>query len=351
MKRYFKKPFFIISAIIITMISLPAIYLLLTRPELIDNGIVKLSATFHDHKATVWSAKFSPDGSLLASGSVDSTVIIRKTGSGEILKVLRQPEGVTGIDFTRSGDLLATSSYDGLVRLWNIKDGSLKKVFHGHNGTVWTVACSPDGRRIAAAGEDKLIMVWDINSGNIVHTLKGHSLNVWTIKFDPAGKTLASGSFDNDIRTWDMETGNLIKVIAGHTQAVVDIAFSHNGRLLASASDDKTLKIWNIGEGSLLKEFEVPEHVQAVAFSPDDKRLMTGGKDKAMFGELIQNFAGESEQFKGVSGRLWDIEAGKIIQTFNTHKNDVNDISYSNDGLWIVTASEDKTIDLWRVIK
>ena len=51
---------------------------------------------------------------------------------------------------------------------------------------------------------------------------------------------------------------------------------------------------------------------------------------------------------KGVSMRLWEVESGKLLQTFSAHANDVNDVGFSQDGKWIASGSSDKTIGLWR---
>ena len=104
------------------------------------------------------------------------------------------------------------------------------------------------------------------------------------------------------------------------------------------------------GKGKLIRVLEgSKEHVQALAFSPDGNRLMSGGRDKPTFGEFLQNFFGDSKFNKGVSARLWDVETGKILQTFSEHTNDANDVAWSSDGKWIATGSADMTAHLWKV--
>jgi WD40 repeat protein len=134
-------------------------------------------------------------------------------------------------------------------------------------------------------------------------------------------------------------------------EMIFDKHRDHDGKLLASTSDDKTIKIWNVAEQELIRTMKVPEPVQAVAFSPDDKRLMTGGRDKPMIGEFLQEIFGDSKFNPGVSARLWDVGTGKLLQTFTKHANDVMDVAYSYDGKWIATASADKTVDIWELKK
>ena len=160
---------------------------------------------------------------------------------------------------------------------------------------------------------------------------------------------MVSGSFDFTVKTWDVASGKLIRDNTQHTETVVDVAFSPDGKLLTTTSDDKTIKIWNASTGALVRTMTVPEHVQAAAFSPDGKRLMTGGRDKPTMGELVQNFVGDSKLNKGVSARLWDVATGKLLQTFQDHENDVQDVAYSHNGKYVATASADGTVMIWEV--
>jgi WD40 repeat protein len=321
------------------------------KPLTVESGIAKHYFTFTGHSGTVWDAAFSPDGEMLASGSVDGTVKIWQKKDGQIARTLQHPMGVTALAYSPDGNYLATGSYDSYVRLWRVADGALLKTFSGHSETVWAVAFSPDGKTIASGGEDTSIKLWDVAQGSLLRTLEGHALNVWAVAFSPDGSRLASGSFDKTIKLWKVNDGQLISTIAAHSEAVLSVAFSKDGQYLVSGGDDRAVKLWNAKDGSLIRSFQGDsEHIYSVAISPDGKRILSGGRDRNSFGELLQNIFGVSETNKWVTVRLWNVADGRLIQTFDQHSNDVYAVAFSPDGAWFASASEDKTVSLWHLL-
>jgi WD40 repeat protein len=335
------------SILLLFLIALLAYYQFFYKAKEINSNIFKVDKIIAAHHGEVWVARFSPAGNLIASGSVDSTVKIYDY-HGNIIHNLQHPAGVTSLNFNHDGSHIITGSYDAVVRLWDVTNGTLIKTFKGHTGTVWSVAFSPDGKTIASCSEDKTIKLWDAETGTCIKIMKGHALNIWSIKFTPDGSKIISGSFDKTIKIWNAVTGELIRTISGHTEAIVDVAVSADGQTIASASDDKTIKLWRVSDGKLLHTLQGgDEHVQGLAFSSDGKRLISSGRDKPVIGEFLQNFFDDSKYNKGVSMRLWDLENLTVIQTFEQHANDVNDVAFSLDDKWIVSASSDKTVCLW----
>jgi len=341
---------FILTPILV-IIGILAYYQLLYKSPRVDMGIAKLKITFSAHHNIVTSVRFGPGDSTLVTSSIDSTIKVWNKLSGIILREIKQPVGIAYMDISRDGKYAATGSYDSKVRIWNLTDGALVKEFTGHTGTVWCVAFSEDGNKIASSGDDAIVKIWDVQTGKLLRNLIGHTRIVWSVKFSRDGSKIASSRFDYTFKLWNVADGSLLWDNKEHTETVVDLDFSHNGNMLATTSDDKKIRIWDFEQHKLLQSMKVAEHVQAVAFSPDDKRLMTGGRDKPMIGEFLQNIFGNSEFNRGVSGRLWDVQSGKLLQTFTHHTNDVMDLAYSDDGKWIATASADNTVDVWEIEK
>jgi WD40 repeat protein len=343
------KSLFILIPLLIVIIFVCYYHLYWKSPQ-VNSGTAKLEKVLTGHKGVIWKVEFSPDASLLVSGSVDSTVKVWKIENEQAHLNLKNPSGVTNLDISNNGKYVAVTGYDGKIRIWEMSNGTLVKTLAGHNGTSWSIAFSPDDKWIVSGGEDNMVRLWDVQTGELLRTMKGHTLNIWSVKFSPDSKKIISTGFDKTIKIWNSETGELIWDHKAHSEAIVELAIAPDGKSFASCSDDLTIKFWDINTGKLLSTLEgSKEHVQGLAFSPDGKRLMSSGRDKSMFGELLQNFIGDSKFNKGVSARMWDLGTGKIIQTFSAHSNDANDVAWSSDGKWIATGSADKTIHLWRV--
>jgi WD40 repeat protein len=114
----------------------------------------------------------------------------------------------------------------------------------GHEGSVLSVAWSPDGQQLASGASGGAIIVWDANSGEQIAILRGHTANVWDLAWSPNGGQLASASNDETARLWDVTTGEPIAILTGHAGAVRAVTWSPDGRRLASAGMlDHTIRI------------------------------------------------------------------------------------------------------------
>ena len=101
--------------------------------------------------------------------------------------------------------------------------------------------------------KDKTLRIWNAETGKAIRTLSGHTDAVYSVAFSPDSKRIVSGSSDKTLRLWDAETGTAIgKPLKGHTGEVWSVAFSPDGKRIVSGSADKTLRIWHISWEYLL---------------------------------------------------------------------------------------------------
>ncbi len=107
---------------------------------------------------------------------------------------------------------------------------------------------SPDGAQLASASFDGTIKLWDMESFGCLQTFSGHTdrNQVLRVAWSPDGRTLASSGFDKTIWLWDVTEGRSQAALHGHIAVIYAIAFTSDSRTLLSGSDDGTIRVWNV---------------------------------------------------------------------------------------------------------
>ncbi len=291
--------------------------------------------TLEGHFDPVYSVCYSPDGSMIASGSSDGTIKIwnMETGS-EIRTIEAHYYDVNSLCYSTDGSRLASGSGDGRIKIWDPYTGTMIKMFPLQSGGVKAICYSPDGKQIASGNDDNEIKILDSETGDEIRVIEGENYNygIFSICYSPDGKRISSGGEDKKVRIWDVNTSEEINTFHGHSGFVKSVSYNPDGSRIASSSNDRTINIYDANTGVILKTLSGhSSYVQSVSYSPDGSRIASGGYD-----DLI---------------RLWESNSGEEIKTLSGHSDYIRCLCYSPDGRSIASGSGDGTIKIWDVSK
>jgi WD40 repeat protein len=189
------------------------------------------------------------------------------------------------VTFGPDGKLLATCSYDRLIKLWDVESGKEIRTLKDHSDAIYGVSFSPDGKLLASAAADRAVKVWDVASGRRLYTLSDNTDWVYAVAWSPDGKHLAAAGIDRSIRIWqvDAEGGKLVQSAFAHEAPVLRLVYATDGKTLYSLSEDRSIKAWDTAKLTEKKVYEKqPEAVLALAVSPDHKQIAVGRYDGAL---------------------------------------------------------------------
>ncbi|KAL5980870.1 hypothetical protein ACLOJK_028790 [Asimina triloba] len=254
----------------------------------------RLAQTLNGHTRAVSCVKFSNDGSLLASSSLDKTLIVWSSRT--------------------------------LERLWQLR---------GHSEGISDLAWSSDSHYICSASDDRTLRIWDAVSGDCVKILRGHTSFVFCVNFNCQSNLIVSGSFDETLRLWDLKNGGrCLRVITGHTEPVTSVHFNRDDSIIVSGSHDGTCRIWDSATGTCLKKIgddrDKTVAISFAKFSPNGKFILLATLDNSL--------------------KLWNYQQGKANKAYTGHVNKVYCITSTfsvTNGKYIVSGSEDNCVYLW----
>ena len=328
---------------------------------------------------------FSPQGTLLASCSTDSSTIVWDVASRSQLATFLQPSGsgVRVCQFCPESPFLATAGDDDQVCIWDLAQKQLVRNIESHDATIFALAFSPEGSvlvstdtegrmkvwaalahhhsplasqevahdlgvtssafspsftssalqtklHLATTGQDGLLMLWNIQTGSstsvaLAHRVFAHEGCAMCVNWSFSGEMLATAGGDKMVRVWQLDqvAGFTCQaLLSGHTRFVTSCCFSNNADFVISGSNDRTVRVWRLKDGP---GGENPD--------PEDAGPAYDGQSR------------QENRFQASLTRQQE-KVGKPVR-LDGHTSDVNSCAFN--GLLLATGSADKTVRVWEL--
>jgi WD40 repeat protein len=271
---------------------------------------------------------FAPDNHVLAVPRTGGISLVDLDTSKEIEQITELGDEVEVVTYSPSGTQLVGGSRTGKIRIWSCVERRLLRELDGHKEQIGLLRFRTDGTQLLSLDITGKVIWWDALTWQAVKSFVVELPAKWNIdqRWLPVdvssdGRLLVCGTAMGAMHWLDGETGELLATSTGGDQGTTQVAFSGDGLRLASTSVFGTVTLWNPSTFGSVNSFRA--HLlgaQGVAFSPDGRRLATGG--------------GTSRD----AVKLWDLSTLRELITLPGQRAVHKYVAFSNDGRWLVAC-------------
>lgn len=244
----------------------------------------------------------------------------------------RHESDVFAVAFSPNGKLVASSSDDRMVRVWDVETGEQNAQYELDNDAGVSLAFSPDGKYLALGTQAGASMALSLGTKDLPLVWEGTSSDgtILSVAYSPDGTRIITGGYNVPVTIWNSADGKVVRHLERPREDVLSVAFSPDGNRIIAGGEDGTIRIWDSGSGVLTSRIEVNKSISALAFSPDSLRACVGTRD----GKLHE----------------WDLLSENKRRTWNTGSSRIVAVVYSTDGSKLVSSGgPDEGAVVWDV--
>lgn len=286
------------------------------------------------------------DPELLLSASRDKTIIVwqltREEGNyGFAVKSLvGHSNFVEDVAISSDGQFCLSASWDGTLRLWDIKTGETERRFVGHTKEVLSVAFSSDNRQIVSGSRDRSIKLWNtIGECKFTVVQGGHTDWVSCVRFSPVttAPLIVSCGWDKMVKVWNLNNCSLKQTLSGHDGYLNTVTVSPDGSLCASGGKDQMAMLWDLYENKHLYSLKADGIIHALVFSPNRYWLCAGTSASIV---------------------IWDLESKQVVEEIHQTPPSgkraqlpyCSSLCWSADGSTLFAGFTDNLIRVYQVV-
>ncbi|KAL1970448.1 hypothetical protein VTN77DRAFT_4092 [Rasamsonia byssochlamydoides] len=306
-----------------------------------------LAVDIPGHRTDVRSLALSSDDRMLASASHGS-LKIWNVRTQNCLRTLECGYALCS-SFLPGDKIVVVGNKNGELEVFDIASSTLLDTIKAHDGPVWSLHVHPDGKSMVTGSADKTAKFWNFQVVQeeipgtkrttprlkLVHTrtLKVAD-DILSLRFSPDARLLAVALLDNTVKVFFTDTLKLFLNLYGHKLPVLNMDISYDSKLIVTCSADKNVRLWGLDFGDCHKSFFAhQDSIMAVAFVPTNSEgnghhFFSASKDRVI--------------------KYWDGDKFEQIQKLEGHHGEIWALAMSHSGEFLVSASHDKSIRIWR---
>lgn len=293
------------------------------------------------HRTDIRAMDISDNNKLLATAS-NGLLKIWNTMTNNCIRTFESGYALA-TKFLPGGSLIVVGTRAGEIELYDLATSTLLETVQAHDGAIWSLDITPNGKSLVTASADKTVKFWDFKieqelvagtertaaKMKIFHdkTLELTD-DILALKISPDTKYLAISLLDNTVKVFFFDSLKFYLSLYGHKLPVLSIDISHDSKMLITSSADKNIKIWGLDFGDCHKSiFGHQDSIMSVRFLPESHNFFSGGKDGLL--------------------KYWDGDKFECIQKLSAHQSEIWSIVIATDGSFVVSTSHDHSIRIW----
>ena len=287
------------------------------------------------HTKNITSLAFSQDGSMVAAGSEDKTIIVWDVATQRELATLTgHADTVGNLLFDHDGEVLLSGDYGGNILRWDLEEmKAIDAPVKGFGDSISSIFLAPNGHVKALALEKNRVIVINVNDDPpLGRRIKAPDVGSANIAFSPDGRILASAGEFGDVLLWDVASGQQSgEPLSGHERQVSSLAFAHDGKTLVSGSMDGTVIFWDLATRKALGSPLSPwgrSPVWSLGWSPNGNTVVAGGDATLVF---------------------WDgATRQQLGPPITSQKDRIWALAFSPDGKFLASAGNGGKVAIWK---